>query len=84
MRTTQGTVTFCKPFALSSLDGLQPAGTYRVETEEEQIAGLSFNAFRRTMTMLHLPADPAPGAARQVVQVDSAELAAALAADATP
>jgi hypothetical protein len=32
--------------------------------------------------MLHLPADPAPGQPRYVVQVDPAELAAALAADA--
>lgn len=81
MRTTHSTVTFGKPFTLSSVDGLQPAGTYRLETEEEQVEGLSFNAFRRLTTTLHLPADPAPGRTRHAVQVDPEELAAALAAD---
>ena len=80
-RTTRTLVTFRRPFTLSSLDGLQPAGTYRLEIDDEQIEGLSFSAFRRTAMMLHLPADPAPGATRQVVQVDSQELAQALLAD---
>jgi hypothetical protein len=83
IRTTETTVTFRHPFALAALDGRQPAGTYRLVTEEEQIPGLSFVAFRRLATMLHLPADPAPGDTSQVVSVDPAELAALLAADAT-
>lgn len=83
-RTTEASVTFCRPFTLTALDGLQPAGTYRLVTDEEQIPGLSFVAFRRLATLLHLPADPAPGATRQVVNVDPAELAAALAADGRP
>jgi hypothetical protein len=82
MRTTEKTVTFCRPFTLAALDGPQPAGTYRVETEEEQIPGLSFVAFRRVATLLHLPADPAPpGTTRQVISVDPEELASLLAAD---
>ena len=81
-RTTQTSVTFSRPFSLSSVDGPQPAGTYRLETEEEQIDGLSFNAFRRMTMTLFLPADPAPGATRHVVQVDPEELAAMLLADA--
>lgn len=80
-RTTQSSVKFTRPFSLSSVEGEQPAGTYQVETDEEQIEGLSFDAFRRTTTFLYLPADPAPGVTRQVVQVDPKELAAALAAD---
>jgi len=84
MRTTHTMVTFRKPFILSSIEGLQPAGTYRLETDEEQIEGLSFNAFRRLEMTLHLPADPVPGGTRHVVRVDPAELAAALAADAVP
>ena len=51
-------------------------------TEEEQIPGLSFTAFRRTETMLYLPAEPVPGGTRQVVNVSPDELAEALAADA--
>jgi len=81
-RTIQTSVTFSKPFTLTSVDGQQPAGTYRLETEEEQIEGLSFSAFRRMTMTLFLPANPAPGATRHVVQVDPKELSEALLADA--
>jgi hypothetical protein len=80
-RTTRTTVTFHKPFTLSSVDGRQPAGTYQLEAEEEQVEGVSFGAFRRTTMLLFLPADPAPGATRHVVQVDPRELSEALLAD---
>ncbi|MGE0701144.1 MAG: hypothetical protein AB7O57_18765 [Hyphomicrobiaceae bacterium] len=79
MRTTETTVTFRRPFTLLALEGTQPAGTYRLVTEEEQIPGLSFTAFRRTATLLHLPADPIPGGMRQVVSISPDELAEALA-----
>jgi hypothetical protein len=42
VRTTETTVTFRHPFTLTSLDGPQPAGTYRLVTDEEEILGLSF------------------------------------------
>jgi len=80
-RTTETTVTFSHPFALSVIDGVLAAGTYRLVVEEEQIPDVSFAAFKRLATMLHFPAQPAPGQSRQVVQVDAAELAAALVAD---
>ena len=80
-RTTETTVTFRRPFTLAALDGAQPAGTYRVETDEELLSGLSFDAFQRVATMLHLPAMSAPGGRRQVITVDPAELSAALEAD---
>ena len=51
-RTTVTTVTFQRSFTLSALEGTQPAGTYRLVTEEEQIPSLSFIAFRRTETLL--------------------------------
>ena len=81
-RTTESVATFRRAFSLSVLDGAHPAGTYRVETEEEQLPGLSYSAFQRVRTLLHLPANPAPGQTRQVVEVDPVELSAALAADA--
>jgi hypothetical protein len=81
-RTTERTVTFNRPFTLSSLDGLQPAGTYRLVTDEEELPGLSFQAFQRMHTTLYLPANSRPGHAREVVEVDPAELAEALEADA--
>jgi hypothetical protein len=80
-RTTETTVTFRRPFTLAAIDGAQPAGTYRVETDEERLEGLSFDAFQRVATMLHLPAMSAPSGRRQVITVDPAELAAALEAD---
>jgi hypothetical protein len=81
MRTTETVVTFRRAFSLSVLDGAQPAGAYRVETEEEQLPGLSYSAFQRMRTLLHLPANPAPGQTRQVIEIDPMELSAALAAD---
>lgn len=81
-RITETMVTFTRPFSLTGIDAVQPPGTYEVVTEEEQIEGLSFVAFRRLATTLHLPASPAPGQRREVVTIDPAELAAALRADA--
>jgi hypothetical protein len=81
LRTTDTTVTFKRPITLTSLDGPQPAGSYRVVTDEEEILGLSFLAFRRTATMLHIPAISISGHPHQVFTVNAAELAAALKAD---
>jgi hypothetical protein len=83
-RTTLASVTFTRPFALSALDGEQPAGTYQLVTEEQSIDGPTFGAYRRTATMLHLPSEPAPRQTRQVVAVDPEELGALLAVDAAP
>ncbi len=69
------------PFTLSALDKAQPAGTYRVVTVEEEIDGLSFVAFRRTATFLHLPALSTPSATQQVVNVDPSEWTALVEAD---
>jgi hypothetical protein len=81
IRTTETTVTFTHPFTLTSLDRPQPAGTYRLVTDQEEILGLSFLAFQRTATMLHIPAISISGGPTQVFHVSSAELAAALEAD---
>ena len=42
-RSIETTVTFRRPFTLAALDGVQPAGTYRLVEEQEEIAGLSFD-----------------------------------------
>jgi len=80
-RTKETTVTFTHPFELSAFDGPQPAGTYRLVIDEEEILGLSFLAYQRTATMLHTPALSVGGASQQVFLVDPEELAAALDAD---
>jgi hypothetical protein len=81
VRTTETTITFRRPFTLSALDKAQPAGTYRVVTEEEEIDGLSFVAYRRTATLLHLPALATASATQQVVTVDPSEWTAIVEAD---
>jgi hypothetical protein len=80
-RSTETTVTFRHPFRLSALDRPQPAGTYTVVTDEEEIPGLSYVAFRRTATMLHVPAMGASHTHAEVVCIDPLELTAALIAD---
>ena len=83
MRTTETTVCFHRPFTLPPLDGPQPAGTYRLVTDEEEIQGLSFLAFQRVATMLHVPALSLPDSGHQrIVVIDPLDLAAALTADA--
>ncbi len=42
-----------RPFVLPGVDGLQPAGTYDVDTDEESIDDVSFLAWRRVATMIH-------------------------------
>ena len=54
----------------------------RRHNPEEEVPGLSFSAFRRTATLLHLPAISTAGGRSEIVPVDPVELAAALEADA--
>lgn len=78
MRTIHKRVTFTKPFALSGVDGVQPAGTYDVATDEEVINDLSFLAYRRVATMIHLHMD----GGTQVFSIDPVDLDASLTRDA--
>lgn len=66
-RTESKDVVFVRPFILDGMDAVQPAGTYRVETDEERIDALSFPAWRRVRTSIligepgttqYLPIDP--------------------------
>jgi len=84
MRTTRRTVTFSRPFMLSGIVEPQPAGSYTVETDEELIANAPITAYRRVSTLIRLPGPPGSLVLEQVVDVDPAELAAALARDADP
>jgi hypothetical protein len=81
VRTTETTVTFKRPFILPEFDGPQPAGTYRLVTDEEEISGLSFLAFRRVGTMLRLPSLATSGRPEQMISIGAEDLAAALTAD---
>ena len=83
-RTSHSTVTFTRPFFLSGIGEVQPAGSYRVETDEEEIPGLSFSAYRRVATMMILPARPGTGVGEQIATIDPLELQAAQERDVEP
>jgi hypothetical protein len=80
-RTSSKTVTFLHPFKLSGADELQPAGRYVVETDEELLQTPSLLAYRWLSTFIRLPGRPDSMELARVVDIDPAELAAALASD---
>ena len=74
MRSTRENVTFDHPFSLGAVDGMQPAGTYTVEIDEDLIEGLSFLAYRRVATTIYLPLRYGGPGSLQAVRVDPREL----------
>jgi hypothetical protein len=83
MRTSGRTVTFTRPFKLTGIDGMQPPGTYTVETDEERLPTGRQAADRRTGTWITLPSHAARAGPAQHVRIDPADLDAALAKDAS-
>ena len=79
-RTSSKKVTFRRPFRLSGFDSPQPAGTYRVDTQEELLQALSFAAWRRVATTMPLTHN----GVTEFMPVDPSELDSALARDAAP
>ena len=69
-RSTTAKVTFNRPFVLPDVEGIQAAGVYDVVTDEETIANLSFLAWRRVATSIHVQRE----GATQVFGVDPADL----------
>jgi hypothetical protein len=82
VRSTESVVSFRRPFYLKSIGVSQPPGSYRMVVDETRIEGLSFVAYHRIATMLHIPAIGTGGATQEVYLVDQDELDAARAADA--
>ena len=82
-RTKHTTVTFMAPFALNGVDEIQPPGDYAIDEDEELIDGLSWLAYRRVATFIHLPAISSTDRLRsQLVGIDHSELDDALREDA--
>ena len=77
MRTIRKSVIFDRPFSLSAIDEVQPAGRYTVDIDEELIEGLSFLAYRRVTTTIYLPLRQGGAGSMQAVRVDPAELVTA-------
>lgn len=80
-RTTQTTVHFSSPFLLPDFDTPQPAGDYHVDHDEEAIEGLSWLAWQRVATFIHLPGIGQHSTTHQIVSVNSADLDTALEKD---
>jgi hypothetical protein len=80
-RTSVETVTFRHAFTLSGAEEEQPAGRYLVETDEELLQSLSFPAYRRLATYIHLAGRPNSNETARVVDINPAELSSALARD---
>ena len=74
IRTSCMTVAFKRPFALSGMDEMQPAGTYTIEIDEELLEGLSFPAYRRIATSILLPAQPGNSIRDQVAQINPGKM----------
>jgi hypothetical protein len=79
MRTKQTVVEFKHGFVLSGFDALQPAGSYHVDVDEEEIEGLSFLAYRRVGARLYTPAGTHAGDCHFAVPMSMAEFDAAAA-----
>lgn len=80
--TSHRSVTFTQPFSLSGIDGVQPAGTYTVETHEGLLPSLSSPAYRPIATLIFLPSRPGGTFVERVVNIDPVELEAAQERDA--
>jgi hypothetical protein len=82
VRTSRKTVTFTRPFSLTGIDEVQPAGSYTVETDEEELPGLSFPAYRRVATLILLRSRAWGRLVEETVDIDPLELQAAQEKDA--
>lgn len=78
IRSSSKTVTFRRPSRIHGVDEVVPAGTYRVETDEDLAEGFSAHIRRRILTVIHLPARLGNPGNTRAVSVDPNELDAAL------
>lgn len=74
VRTTTQLVTFRKAFSLKGVDRTLPPGDYRVDTDEDLIDGLSFLAWKRSTTTIHLPGRCHPAGWSEAVIIDPQDL----------
>ena len=82
-RTRRETIHFKHPFRIKGIDRLLSPGGYEVVTDEEQIEGLSFPAFRRIATMIMVPGAPPHKTSTEMISIGSVELSNAQRLDAS-
>jgi hypothetical protein len=77
-RTCESHVRFHAPFSLKGVDGVLPAGKYRIMTEEATIDDLTFLAYRRVSTAIAVPIG---AGSEEMAIIDPKDLEAALERD---
>jgi hypothetical protein len=77
MRTTRSEVTFERPFILNMDVGELPAGTYQIDTDEEEILAPDRTAYRRTAVYFYV----SNGASTRMLVIDPHDLDSALGRD---
>jgi hypothetical protein len=80
-RSQQSSVVFLYPFQLGTTAELHPAGVYRIVTEQEELCGVSFVAYRTVAAFLQLPALGKRTVHTRQLPICLDELAMSLAAD---
>lgn len=78
MRTTRSTVTFVKPFVLNRDSGELPAGSYEIDTDEEEILASDRTAYRRAAIYFYVESR----SSTRMLVIDPDDLDAALGRDA--
>lgn len=81
IRSSRSTVTFSNAFSLPGYPGELPAGDYDVLAEDELLQGLSFEAYRRTATYLHVIGRGARRGQSELRATTQGDLQAALSRD---
>lgn len=80
-RTTQSIVHVSAPFALRGVDEVQTPGDYAIDQDEDLVDGVSWLAYRRVATFIHLPSISTDMMTAQLVEIGFSELEAALQED---
>jgi hypothetical protein len=80
-RVVEKAIAFERPFHVAACDVALPAGSYVLETEEEEILGLSFVAYRRVGMRLTWSGEAGRDAPLRSVRVSSEEIEAAVLGD---
>ena len=81
IRTTKSMMVFRRPFQIQHFDHALPAGSYEVVTDEEQLHGISFLAYRHLQTYIYRQSGVDQKGFQQSYDVDPEDLAAAFARD---
>ena len=80
-RKSEKRINFAHSFVIKSHNETFPAGSYVLESYDELINGISFIAYRTLRTFLRISITKNGAVTRRIIEVDKAEIDAALLAD---